>query len=38
VGAIPKAPYVDVSIWEYLNRLESIGEDRKDYESIWYYR
>jgi len=39
-GIAPVAPwpYVDASIWEYLNRLESIGEDREDYESIWYYR
>lgn len=30
-------PYVDNSIYEYLQRLEEIGEDPKDYESIWYY-
>lgn len=27
----------DVPILEYLQRLEAIGEDPKDYESIWYY-
>ncbi len=27
----------DVPILEYLNRLESIGEDIADYETIWYY-
>ena len=30
-------PYVDNPIYEYLQRLEEIGEDPKDYESIWYY-
>ncbi len=30
-------PYVDNSIYEYLQRLEEIGEDPQDYESIWYY-
>ncbi|MBS1249648.1 MAG: Glutamate 2,3-aminomutase [Chloroflexi bacterium] len=30
-------PYVDNSISEYLQRLEEIGEDPQDYESIWYY-
>ena len=30
-------PYVDNSIYEYLQRLEQIGEDPQDYESIWYY-
>jgi len=34
-----KDPYImeDVPIMEYLDALESIGEDRKEYESIWYY-
>lgn len=27
----------DVSIYEYLNRLKSIGENPRDYSSIWYY-
>ncbi len=30
-------PYVDVSIREYLDRLEELGEDPADYESIWTY-
>jgi len=30
-------PYVDNPIYEYLQRMEEIGEDPKDYESIWYY-
>jgi lysine 2,3-aminomutase len=30
-------PYVDTSIYEYLQRLEEIGEDPEDYGSIWYY-
>jgi len=29
--------YTDVPIEEYLRYLESIGEKRKDYETIWYY-
>ncbi len=29
--------YTDVSIYEYLQRLQAIGEDPKDYSSIWYY-
>ncbi len=29
--------YKDVSIREYLDRLESIGEDSDEYRSIWYY-
>jgi lysine 2,3-aminomutase len=27
----------DVPILEYLRRLEEIGEDARDYETIWYY-
>ena len=27
----------DVPIFEYLQRLEEIGESADDYESIWYY-
>jgi lysine 2,3-aminomutase len=27
----------DVPILDYLKRLESIGETKADYESIWYY-
>ena len=38
-GIAPVAPwpYADVSIAGYLARLESLGEDPADYESIWYY-
>jgi len=34
-----KAPYLakDVPILDYLRRLESIGEDPADYQTIWYY-
>jgi lysine 2,3-aminomutase len=32
-------PYVgtDVPILEYLSRLEGIGEEASDYQTIWYY-
>ena len=30
-------PYVDVSVREYLKRLEELGEDPAEYESIWTY-
>ena len=38
-GIIPVEPwvYADVSISEYLRRMEERGEDPADYESIWYY-
>jgi len=29
--------YTDVSIHEYLKRLKGIGENTRDYRSIWYY-
>ena len=29
--------HTDVSIYEYLQRLEDSGEDLRDYETIWYY-
>ena len=29
--------YTDVSIYDYLKRLESEGEDIDDYKTIWYY-
>jgi lysine 2,3-aminomutase len=29
--------YTDVPILRYLRQLEEIGEDRKDYQTIWYY-
>lgn len=34
-----KAPYLgkDVPILDYLRRLEAIGEDPTDYQTIWYY-
>ncbi len=31
-------PYVDVSIADYLRHLKRLGEDPREYESIWYYR
>ncbi|MGB2982933.1 MAG: hypothetical protein WBC63_03620 [Candidatus Bipolaricaulia bacterium] len=30
-------PYFDVSISQYLQRIESLGENPEDYDSIWYY-
>ena len=38
-GIADRPHYVgyDVPLLEYLSRLESIGEDADDYESIWYY-
>lgn len=38
-GIAPTEPYVgrDVPLLEYLNRLEDLGEDPRDYESLWYY-
>ncbi|MBN2245359.1 MAG: KamA family radical SAM protein [Candidatus Aminicenantes bacterium] len=29
--------YTDVSVYDYLQRLKSIGEDLQDYKTIWYY-
>ena len=29
--------YTDVSIYDYLKRLENDGEDINDYRSIWFY-
>ncbi len=29
--------YTDVSIYDYLQRLESSGENLEDYKTIWYY-
>lgn len=29
--------HIDVSIYDYLKRLKSIGEDTADYRTIWYY-
>ncbi len=38
-GIVARSPYVgyDVPLLQYLSRLESIGENTDDYESIWYY-
>jgi lysine 2,3-aminomutase len=38
-GILPVAPwtYVDVSLQDYLERLEALGEDPEEYASIWYY-
>ncbi len=38
-GVTERAPYAghDVPILEYLSRLEAIGENPDEYESIWYY-
>ena len=38
-GIVERPPYVgcDVPLLQYLSRLEEIGEDTDDYESIWYY-
>jgi len=37
IAPVSPWPYVDVSIHDYLRRLETSGEDPDDYESIWYY-
>jgi len=29
--------YTDVSIYDYLKRLNNDGEDVEEYSSIWYY-
>jgi lysine 2,3-aminomutase len=38
-GIAERASYVghDVPLLQYLSRLEEIGEDPEEYESIWYY-
>ena len=38
-GISQQADYVgqDVSLLQYLARLEALGEDVDEYESIWYY-
>jgi len=38
-GIVDRKSYVgfDIPILQYLERLESIGEDAAGYESIWYY-
>jgi lysine 2,3-aminomutase len=37
ISLAPTYIYTDVSIWEYLEWLKSVGEDPRDYGSIWYY-
>jgi len=37
IAPVSPWPYVDVSIHDYLRRLEASGEDPDDYDSIWYY-
>ncbi len=37
VAPVGPWPYVDVSIGEYLDRMEQLGEDPADYQSIWFY-
>jgi len=37
VAPVDPWPYVDVPIYDYLMRLKEVGEDIKEYESIWYY-
>ncbi len=37
IAPISPWPYVDVPIYDYLKRLEEIGEDPREYETIWYY-
>jgi len=38
-GIYTSKPYIykDVSIYDYLERLRPLGEDVRDYETIWYY-
>ncbi len=37
VTPVPPYNYTDVSIHDYLQRLEEIGEDITEYRTIWYY-
>lgn len=37
IATAPTYVYTDVSILEYLGRLDSLGEDVDEYRSIWYY-
>ncbi len=37
IAPVSPWPYVDVSIRDYLERLEELGVDPSDYESIWTY-
>ncbi len=29
--------YTDVSVYDYLKRLETVGKNLEEYRSIWYY-
>ncbi|MBN2464207.1 KamA family radical SAM protein [candidate division WOR-3 bacterium] len=37
ISLAPTYIHVDVGIWEYLGWLKSVGENTRDYRSIWYY-
>jgi len=37
IAPVEPWPYADVSIRAYLERMASLGEERSDYDSIWYY-
>ncbi|MEO0077772.1 MAG: KamA family radical SAM protein [candidate division WOR-3 bacterium] len=37
ISLAPTYIETDVGIWEYLGWLESVGENPRDYRSIWYY-
>jgi lysine 2,3-aminomutase len=37
ITPIPPYNYIDVSIYEYLERLKERGEDVDEYRTIWYY-
>ena len=37
IAPVSPWPYVDVSIRDYLQRMEALGEEIDEYASIWYY-
>lgn len=37
ISLAPTYVYTDVGIWEYLDWLKTVGENPRDYRSIWYY-
>ncbi|MHC4601629.1 MAG: KamA family radical SAM protein, partial [Planctomycetota bacterium] len=37
MALVPPYLYVDVSIYDYLQRLKARGEDLRNYRTIWYY-
>ena len=37
IAPVEPWPYVDTAITHYLARMEQLGENPKEYESIWYY-